>query len=52
MVSSVEKLNTKLWDEYVEECKKEFIKHHPEFEAMPLSYNKIIYEAAKFYLKG
>lgn len=36
----------------LEECKKEFIKHHPEFKKIPISYNKIVFEAGNFYLKG
>lgn len=35
----------------LEKCKEEFLDHHPELQNMPISYNKIIYEIAKFYLK-
>ncbi len=39
-------------DDLLNECKEEFLKHHPEFEQMTISYNKIVYEMAKFYLSG
>ena len=38
--------------EIVELCKKEFIRHHKEFEKIPISFNKIIYEMARFYLRN
>ena len=35
----------------LDEAKKEFIRHHKEFENVRISNNKIIYEALQFYLK-
>jgi hypothetical protein len=37
--------------ELINQCKQEFLSHHPEMKQMPISYNKIIYEMAVFYLK-
>jgi len=34
----------------VEDCKKEFLSHHPEFEKIHISANKIVYEMARYYL--
>lgn len=28
----------------------EFLRHHPEMKEMHISYNKIIYEMARYYL--
>jgi hypothetical protein len=39
-------------DEKVKLCKKLYREHHPEFDKIPLSKNKIINEMAKFYLDG
>jgi hypothetical protein len=36
-------------DKLLEECIKTFREHHPEFEQMKISRNKIIYEIAKYY---
>ena len=38
--------------ELIECCRKEFLRVHPEFAEIPISYNKIIYEMAKFYLNN
>jgi len=37
--------------ELVLECVIEYRKHHKEFDQIPISQNKIIYEMALFYLK-
>lgn len=38
-------------DDMLKKCKQEFLKLHPEFEQIPISYNKIIYETARIYLE-
>lgn len=38
-------------DELLAECVRDFLTHHPEMKGLNISYNKIIYETAKFYLK-
>ena len=38
-------------DGQIKECIKEFLRHHPELNKIPISYNKIIYEISKYYLK-
>lgn len=35
----------------IKKCRERFLKLHPEFEMTLVSYNKIIYEAAKVYIK-
>jgi hypothetical protein len=35
----------------LDECKKDYLKNHKEFEKIPISKNKIIYVIARFYLK-
>lgn len=32
------------------DCTNEFLSHHTEFENIPISYQKIVHEAIKFYL--
>lgn len=39
-------------DEHLKKCVDEFLRHHPELERIHISYNKIIYEICKFYLKN
>jgi len=34
----------------LEKCIDEFRTHHPEFDEIPITQNKIIYEVCKFYL--
>lgn len=38
--------------ELVHDCIEVFLKHHPEFEHIPITQNKIIFEMAKFYMKN
>lgn len=35
----------------IEDCKEEFLKHHPELEGMKITENFIIRQIADFYLK-
>jgi len=35
----------------VEACKRIFRHHHPEFDEIPISFNKIIAELCKWYQK-
>lgn len=35
----------------IEDAKKEYLKHHPEMELIPLSKSKILYEALKYYIQ-
>lgn len=35
----------------LDQAKKEFLKHHKEFEQIYISNNKIIYEALQYYLR-
>ena len=35
-----------------DECKEEFLNHHPEMEDINLTYLKLVHETVKFYLKG
>ena len=37
--------------EMLSECKKDFLKHHPELEEVFITDNKIVYEMAKYYLQ-
>lgn len=37
-------------DKLLKQCLKVFVEDNPEFEQVPISRNKIIYELAKFYL--
>jgi len=36
----------------LEECKEEFLRHHPDMKALHISFNKILYEICEFYLKN
>lgn len=36
---------------YLNECKEEYLFHHPEMEHIPISNDKIIYEMEKLWLK-
>lgn len=36
----------------VEECKKEFLTHHPEIKGMKITENFIVRQLAEFYLKS
>lgn len=38
-------------DEIIDQCEKSYRFHHPEFNQINLSRNKIIYEIAKYYLR-
>jgi len=38
-------------DELLHKCKDDYLNHHPELKKIRLSYNKLLYEIAKFYLK-
>jgi len=38
-------------DEMLKDCVQDYLQHHPEMEQIPISYNKIVYEIAKFYLR-
>jgi hypothetical protein len=42
---------TKETDDLLEKCRLEYLKHHPEMRHVPLSYDKILYEIAFFYMK-
>ena len=37
--------------ELIDNCRLDYLHHHPEMKKIPISYNKIIYEIANFYLK-
>jgi hypothetical protein len=39
-------------NELLDQCTREFIAHHKEFEKIKISRRKIIYEVCKFYLKN
>lgn len=36
----------------VDDCKREYIKHHPELEETKITDNKILFEVCKFYLEN
>lgn len=38
--------------ELIEQCKEEYLKHHPEMKQIPLSKDKIIFEIASHYLRS
>jgi len=42
---------SKKTDSQFKDCIIEFLRHHPEMENIPISYEKIAYEVTKFYLK-
>jgi len=35
----------------INECRKDYLKNHPEMVNINITYDKIVYEMAKFYLK-
>ena len=37
-------------DKMIDSCEESFRFHHPEFDHMKISRDKIVYEMAKFYL--
>lgn len=37
--------------EILARCEDEFRRHHSEFNQIPISYNKIVYETARIYLE-
>ena len=43
---------TKEMKDRLELCKEDFLRHHPEFRSIPISYNKILYEVTRFYLEA
>jgi len=53
MVQSYTKITVKnSTNMMIKDCKKIFVKYHPEFEEIPISDNKMVYELAKRYLYG
>lgn len=38
-------------DEILDDCVKEYLRHHPEMRNIPISRDKIIYEISIHYLK-
>ena len=38
-------------DELIDQCIRDYLRHHPEMREIPISRNKIIHEIANFYLK-
>lgn len=38
--------------EMLDKCKDDFVKNNPNTEEFYISYNKIVYEIALFYLKN
>ena len=36
----------------LDQCKKEYLKNHPEMQCIPISRRKIIYEIANYYLSN
>jgi spore coat protein CotF len=38
--------------ETLKECKKEYVKHHPEMGNVKITDDKIIYEIMKYYLNN
>jgi len=37
--------------ELIEQCESMYRKHHPEFDGVPLSRNKILLEMGRYYLQ-
>lgn len=33
------------------DCKEEYLRHHPEMRKVPISQEKILYEVARYYLE-
>lgn len=49
---SYKKVNVdKETDDLIKECIDDYKKHNPQFEKIPISRNKIIYEVCKYYLR-
>jgi hypothetical protein len=51
VTSKVVKIDSET-DELLFQARKEFLKHHPELNKIPISYNKIIHEISKFYIQN
>ena len=50
MVNKIIKIDDET-DELLANCREEFLRHHPEMKKIRISYNKIIYETAKLYMR-
>jgi len=42
---------SKTTDDQLDSCFKDYLRHHPEMKEIKISYNKLIFELSKFYLK-
>jgi len=40
------------FDLIMEDCREEYIKHHPELEGGFISHNQLMIQIAKFYLRN
>ena len=38
-------------DDLIKDCINDYKRHNPQFEKIPISRNKIIYEVCKYYLR-